>query len=108
MPLLAVILGDFVGVSYYYLVKNMSRKFAGFNFDACVCDHTTRRIGHSKNKYNSTIYYRTAFSNYEFFFQVLSNLDPQEVLKEVRRFCLIFVGIGVFSGLTNFIMVMYI
>ncbi|XP_063825682.1 ATP-dependent translocase ABCB1 [Ostrinia nubilalis] len=41
------------------------------------------------------------------FINVLSNPNPDEVLPEVRRFALIFVGIGVFSGITNFITVFF-
>lgn len=37
--------------------------------------------------------------------QVFDNDDEEEQLAEVRRFALIFVGIGVFSGVANFIMV---
>lgn len=39
------------------------------------------------------------------FIEVLSNPNPDEVLASVRNFALIFVGIGVFSGVANFIMV---
>lgn len=40
--------------------------------------------------------------------QVLSNPNADEVVAEVRRFALIFVGIGVFSGIGNFIQVKFI
>ncbi|CAG4987064.1 unnamed protein product [Parnassius apollo] len=39
------------------------------------------------------------------FVGVLSNPNSDEVLAEVRRFALIFVGIGVFTGISNFITV---
>lgn len=38
-------------------------------------------------------------------FQVLSNLNEEEVLAEIRKYVFIFIGIGVFSGITNFVMV---
>lgn len=38
-------------------------------------------------------------------FQVLSNPNEDEVLAEIQRFALIFVGIGIFSGISNFMMV---
>lgn len=37
--------------------------------------------------------------------QVLSDPDPDFVQAQVRQYALIFVGVGVFSGITNFIMV---
>ncbi|XP_047533221.1 ATP-dependent translocase ABCB1-like [Vanessa atalanta] len=39
------------------------------------------------------------------FMGVLSNPDTEAVKAEVRNYALIFVGIGVFSGITNFVMV---
>ncbi|CAH0600439.1 unnamed protein product [Chrysodeixis includens] len=39
------------------------------------------------------------------FIGVLSSPDDDEILASVRRYALIFVGIGVFSGITNFIVV---
>ncbi|XP_013164675.1 PREDICTED: multidrug resistance protein 1A-like [Papilio xuthus] len=39
------------------------------------------------------------------FLGVLSNPNPDEVVAEVRRFALIFVGLGVLTGITNFITV---
>lgn len=39
------------------------------------------------------------------FLGVLSNPDTDAVFAEVRKYALIFVGVGVFSGVTNFIMV---
>lgn len=44
-------------------------------------------------------------NQFSFVTQVLSNPNAEEVLAEVRRFALIFVGIGVFSGIGNFIQV---
>ncbi|KAI8436928.1 hypothetical protein MSG28_010354 [Choristoneura fumiferana] len=41
------------------------------------------------------------------FVGVLSNPNADEVLAEVQRFALIFVGIGVFSGIGNFIQVFF-
>lgn len=38
-------------------------------------------------------------------FQLLDGDDPDEIQKGVSRLALIFVGIGVFSGITNFIVV---
>ncbi|XP_072949349.1 ATP-dependent translocase ABCB1 [Epargyreus clarus] len=39
------------------------------------------------------------------FLGVLSNPNEDEVLREVRKFALIFVGVGIFSGITNFVVV---
>ncbi|XP_053599617.1 ATP-dependent translocase ABCB1-like isoform X2 [Plodia interpunctella] len=41
------------------------------------------------------------------FIGVLSDDDPDFVRSEVRKFALIFIGIGVFSGITNFITVFF-
>ncbi|XP_060800783.1 ATP-dependent translocase ABCB1 isoform X2 [Amyelois transitella] len=41
------------------------------------------------------------------FVGVLSGDDPDAIRAEVRRFALIFVGIGVFSGITNFVTVFF-
>nr|XP_049698231.1 ATP-dependent translocase ABCB1 isoform X1 [Helicoverpa armigera]XP_049698232.1 ATP-dependent translocase ABCB1 isoform X2 [Helicoverpa armigera] len=41
------------------------------------------------------------------FLAILSDPDPAVVLNEVRKIALIFVGIGVFSGITNFIVVFF-
>ncbi|KAL0838717.1 hypothetical protein ABMA28_016779 [Loxostege sticticalis] len=41
------------------------------------------------------------------FVDVLANPNPEEALDDVRTYALIFVGIGVFSGITNFITVFF-
>ncbi|KOB64546.1 ATP-binding cassette sub-family B member 1, partial [Operophtera brumata] len=41
------------------------------------------------------------------FVDVLSNPDQDEVWRQVTNYALIFVGVGVFSGITNFVMVAF-
>lgn len=42
---------------------------------------------------------------YVYLLQVLSNPDEEAVQRQIRTYSLIFVGVGVYSGITNFIMV---
>lgn len=92
MPILAIILGDFVGVSLRLPI------ILFLIFGLFVFEHHSKAVSLFTKRIYLLIYLVLQL-------QVLSNPDTDAVQAQVRQYALIFVGVGVFSGITNFIMV---